>query len=92
MFNNQGLVGLISENGITHFLADSVEADLISIVETKIKDVINQDEARDSTFIVNSQTLIHDVKDIFDKKLHEGNSIFSGSSSNINQTSPSFVT
>lgn len=76
VFNDQGLVGLISENGITQFLADSVEDDLISIVETKIKDVINQDEARDSTFVVNSQTLIHDVKDIFDKKLHEGNSIF----------------
>jgi len=45
-------------------------------VETKIKDVINQDEARDSISVVNSQTLIHDVKDIFDKKLHEGNSIF----------------
>lgn len=76
VFDEEGLVGLISESGITRFLAESVDDDIISIVETEIKDVIDQDEARDSISIVNSTTLIHDVKDIFDKKLHEGNSIF----------------
>lgn len=76
VFNNDELVGLISENGITRFLAESVDEDIISIVDTKVKDVINQDEAKDSISIVNSNTLIHDVEEIFSKKLHEGNSIF----------------
>lgn len=76
VFNNDKLVGLISENGITRFLAESVDEDIISIVDTKVKDVINQDEAKDSISIVNSNTLIHDVEEIFNKKLHEGNSIF----------------
>jgi predicted transcriptional regulator len=76
VFNQNELVGLISENGITRFLAKSVEDDIISIVETKIKDVINQDEAKNSISVVNSNTLIHDVEGIFNKKLHEGNSIF----------------
>lgn len=76
VFNSNGLVGLISENGITRFLAESVNDDIISIVETKVKDVIDQDEAKDSISIVNSNTLIYDVEEIFNKKLHEGNSIF----------------
>lgn len=76
VFNDDELVGLISENGITRFLAESVDEDIISIVDTKVKDVINQDEAKDSISIVNLNTLIHDIEDIFSKKLHEGNSIF----------------
>ena len=76
VFKNNKLVGLISENGITRFLAESVNDDVISIVETKIKDVIDQDEAKDSISIVNSNTLIHDEEEIFNKKIHEGNSIF----------------
>ncbi|MFV8253200.1 hypothetical protein ACNNLS_09225 [Aerococcus viridans] len=76
VFNNNELVGLISENGITHFLAESVAEDVISIVDTEVKDAIKLDEAKDSISIVNSNTLIHDVEEIFSKKLHEGNSIF----------------
>lgn len=74
--NNNELVGLISENGITRFLAESVEDDIISIVETKIKDVIDHDEAKDSITIVNANTLVHNVEEIFNKKLHQGNSTF----------------
>ncbi|MBG9982004.1 CBS domain-containing protein [Aerococcaceae bacterium DSM 111020] len=76
VFNNNELIGLVSENGITRFLAESVNDDIISIVETKVKDVIDQDEAKGSISIVNSNTLIHDVEEIFNKKLHEGNSFF----------------
>lgn len=76
VFKNNELVGLISENGITRFLAKSVDDDVISIVETKVKDVITQDEAKNSISIVNSNTLIHDIEGIFNSKLHEGNSIF----------------
>lgn len=76
VFKNNELIGLISENGITRFLAESIDDDIISIVETKVKDIINQDEAKNSITIVNSNTLIHDVEEIFSKKLHEGNSIF----------------
>jgi len=76
VFDENELIGLISENGITRFLAESVNEDIISIVDTKIKDVINQDEAKNSISTVNSNTLIHDVEGIFSKKLHEGNSTF----------------
>lgn len=76
VFNENELIGLISENGITRFLAESVDEDIISIVDTKVKDVINQDEAKNSLSTVNSNTLIHDVEEIFNKKLQEGNSIF----------------
>src|SRR5699024_7881926 len=70
------LKGLITENAITQFLSRSVKDDLISIKETNISDVINLDEAKDSWEIVNSNTLLIDVKEIFNKKLNAGNSLF----------------
>jgi len=76
VFEDTQLKGLITENGITQFLSRSVKDDLISIKETNISDVINLDEAKDSWEIVNSNTLLIDVKEIFNKKLNAGNSLF----------------
>lgn len=76
VFENTQLKGLITENGITQFLSRSVKDDVISISETIISDVIKLDEAKDSWEIVNSNTLLIDVKEIFNKKLNAGNSLF----------------
>lgn len=76
VFENMQLKGLITENGITQFLSRSVKDDVISISETIISDVIKLDESKDSWEVVNSNTLLIDVKEIFNKKLNAGNSLF----------------
>ncbi len=60
-------IGLITENGITNWLASSVKNDNISIKNTTVQDVILGDEESDSySFMLTSDTL-YDVIDKFEE-------------------------
>ena len=76
VFEKGKLVGIISENGITNFLAHSIEDDLISIKETAVKDVLNLDETKNAFSIISESKSIFDIETIFPKKVSEGNSAF----------------
>ncbi|MGM0395684.1 MAG: CBS domain-containing protein [Bacillota bacterium] len=66
-------IGLITENGITNWLAASVEEDTISIKNTSVQDVILGDEESDSySFLLTTDTL-YDVIDKFEKIRKMGN-------------------
>ena len=76
VFEQGKLVGIISENGITNFLAHSIEDDLISIKETTVKDVLTLDETKDAFSVISENKSIFDIESIFSKKVSEGNSAF----------------
>lgn len=76
IFKDKKLVGLLTENGITQFLSNSVKDDIISISETIVDDIIKEDEGKESFTIVNSNTLLYDINEEFRHNLNNGNSIF----------------
>lgn len=66
-------IGLITENGITNWLAASVEEDSISIKNTSVQDVILGDEESGSySFLLATDTL-YDVIDKFEEIRKVGN-------------------
>ncbi len=59
-------IGLITENGITNWLAKNIEEDIISIKETSIEDVIVNDEESKSYDLLYSQDTLYDVIEKFE--------------------------
>lgn len=76
VFKEGILIGIISENGITNFLARSIEEDIISINETKIEEIVSIDEMKNSFQVIKEAKSILDIESIFSKKISEGNSGF----------------
>lgn len=76
VFNGGKLVGIISENGITNFLAKSVEDDLISIKETFINKVLEADEEKNSYEIISENKSIYDIEPIFSNRIKEGKTAY----------------
>jgi len=73
VFDKQRLVGIISDNGITLFLSQMVAEDIISIQETKVSDVINYDEEKESFDVVIENKSIYDINEMYEKQIKEGN-------------------
>lgn len=76
VFKDGKIEGIISENGITNFLAKSIEEDIISISETKIGNIIGMDEMKNSFQIIKESKSIFDIETIFSKEIRKGNSNF----------------
>lgn len=76
VMGKDGLRGLITENGITNWLANNIEKDLISIKKTIVKDVIANEEERESYNILYSYNTLYDVIDEFEKGRNTGKRIF----------------
>jgi predicted transcriptional regulator len=70
VFEGERCIGLLTDNGITHFLANHVEQDLISIQETTVRDVFDSDEHHHDFTWVRPEATLYDVVDIFDSKQH----------------------
>lgn len=78
VFDHNELIGLITENGIPSFLAQSVEEDIISIKEITISDILNATnvEAVDAYVVINTNKNVYEVEDIFVKNTKKGNARF----------------
>lgn len=72
VFHENKLVGLISENGITNFLANSIKDDTISISGTTVEDILKNDAEKDSYEIIPENQSIFDIEAIYSKKIEEG--------------------
>lgn len=48
IFSNNDFVGLISENGITHWLAQNVEEELIDLTETPLLEILKYEESKEN--------------------------------------------
>lgn len=76
VISKDGLNGLITENGITNWLANNIEKDIISIKNTSVKDVIANEEERESYNIMYSYNTLYDVIEEFEKGRNKGKRIF----------------
>ena len=76
VLNKEGLQGLITENGITNWLANSIEEDIISIRETTIKDVLEEEEEKESYSILYSNDSLYHVVEKFEKAGKTGDKTF----------------
>lgn len=72
VFQENKLIGLISENGITNFLAHSITDDLISISGTTVRDILDNDKEKNSYEIIPENKSIFDIESIYSKKMEEG--------------------
>lgn len=67
VIGKDGFTGLVTDNGITNWLANNMEADTISIKDTCISDVMIDDEEVDSYAFLYSYSTLYDVIKEFDK-------------------------
>lgn len=76
VFAQDHLVGVVTDNGITKFMADQLQEDLISIKSVHLQSILDLDKRKDSFMVVNEDTSIYDIDDIFTQKIKEGKSSF----------------
>lgn len=70
IYRDGELVGLLTDNGISNWLANSIDADIISIQETRINDVINNDENRNHFRFVSKHQNFTEIHRMFKEILN----------------------
>lgn len=76
VFNNNELVGIISEKGITNFLAHSISDDVITIKDITIKDIISVHEEKNLYEVITADRSIFDIESIFNQRIKEGKTAY----------------
>lgn len=78
LFSSKGLEGIISDNGLTNWLASKYEQKSIEIDDTTLNDIVKQssDEDFNNYDIVAPGTLLFDVVELFSQKLEQGKNSF----------------
>lgn len=78
LISNNGIEGIISDNGITNWLSTKYDAKSISIEFVTLKDIIEQsvDEDFNNYKVISPSTLLFDVVELFSKKLKQGKNSF----------------
>ena len=76
VLSKDGFKGLITENGITNWLANNIEEDIISIKDTTIKDVLQEEEEKESYGILYAKDTLYDVIEEFEKASKTGDKTF----------------
>ena len=76
VINKDGLVGLITENGIANWLANNIEKDIISIKKKKVRDVMINEEKKESYKVLYTYNTLYDVIEEFEKDRNTGKRTF----------------
>lgn len=76
VFGNDELVGIVSEKGITSFLAHSISDDVITIKDITIKDIIGVHEEKDLYEVITQDKSIFDIESIFNNRIKEGKTAY----------------
>lgn len=69
IFDNGRIVGILSDNGISHWLAENIENDIVSIKSTTIRDVALHDEYFYDIHYVSDESSYSYVYSVFEKTL-----------------------
>lgn len=73
VFNSEGeFISLVTESGITNWLASNVNDDLISFEETRISDLLSVDELAETYCFISRRTTVYEAKDYFLQAANEG--------------------
>lgn len=73
VFNSEGeFISLVTESGITNWLASNVKDDLISFEETRVSDLLSVDELAETYRFISRITTVYEAKDYFLQAANEG--------------------
>lgn len=73
VFNSKGeFISLVTESGITNWLASKVKDDIISFEETKVSDLLSVDELAETYRFISKRNTIYEAKDYFLQAANEG--------------------
>ncbi|RYL94416.1 hypothetical protein [Sporolactobacillus sp. THM19-2] len=72
IFSHNGFEGLLTENGITYWLAANMKEDIISLSETKVKDILSCEESKENYRFINRKTPIYEIEGYFQKFINNG--------------------
>lgn len=73
VFNSEGeFISLVTESGITNWLASNVKDDLISFEETRVSDLLSVDELAETYRFISRRTTVYEAKDYFLQAANEG--------------------
>ena len=72
VYDGEKFIGLLSESGVTHWLSRNVEDEIVSLVETKLHQVISYEEEQHNYEFVDSEMYVYNAKEIFKDNLEEG--------------------
>ena len=76
LFAGKRLVGIITENGITNYLARHSEQDLSAIKEIPAVDIIASDERRKNYAVVAENKSIYEIEELFYHQIASGHGSF----------------
>lgn len=76
VFDKNRLVGIVTENGITNFLAFVSANGYEKLNHALIEDVLEVDSGKNHFEIISGDTSIFQVEDMFHKEIKKGNSAF----------------
>nr|WP_300004039.1 CBS domain-containing protein [Tissierella sp.] len=66
VISEAGFVGLVTENGITNWLAKNAKNGIVSIEDAIIKDVMEEEEEKESYSVLTSEDTLYSVIEMFD--------------------------
>ncbi len=72
IFDEDGLAGIISHNGITNWLAHNHSKGLVDLRDVRIADIIADEETYFDYEVIPTDTTLFDVEEMFSKNLLEG--------------------
>ena len=72
IFNEEGLTGILSHNGITNWLAHNHSKGQVDLRDVLIKDIVIDEETYLDYEVIATSTTLFDVEELFSKNLLEG--------------------
>lgn len=65
VYKEKKFIGLLTENGITKWLARNIEEDIISLEETNLIDILEFEEEVDNYIFIGKELTVYEVEEIF---------------------------
>lgn len=75
VFENNELIGLLTENGIANWLAEHVDDDVFSLSETSVKDVVMVEENKDDYILVSDKMSVYEAEALFYNRFKSNNKV-----------------
>ncbi|TFB22913.1 CBS domain-containing protein [Filobacillus milosensis] len=75
VYEGEEFKGLITGNGITNWLAKTVEDDVLSREDTKLEEILGYEEGPDNYQFVSRDLTIYEAEDIFKEQVNKENRI-----------------
>jgi len=72
VLENDRIVALLSSNAISRWLANNINEDIISILETEVYDILAHAEFKENFRILSARTNCYDILEVFQRSITSG--------------------